>query len=227
VIDLQTRVHIANHARADPADLARAIGEIQMMARTVGTLRWRRFMAEAYKERTKRNRMYSLSMDGDSEHLWVQYGGNHERYCLEFANAGVFALALEVDYSDERILIDPDEPDSLFIYRKRCKWQREREARIVMLPGSPEFLRYFPRGEHPYVSFDPSILRRVILGRRMPPHTPDTIRAWAHERNPRVVVVDGNTDYPRSMSVDSGLASFMRPRLGVNRSRGAPKARIC
>jgi hypothetical protein len=128
-------------------------------------------------------------MAADDEYMWGAYGGDHTGYCLEFANEGLFGYAKEVDYDDALIDMDINDPTGMFFFRKTKKWKDEREARIVMLPRAGDFFRaVFPDGEKPFVRFEPSLLRRVILGTKMTAANRETIRAWAAQRNPPVPV---------------------------------------
>jgi hypothetical protein len=121
--------------------------------------------------------------------MWKKYGGNHTGYCLEFANDGLFSYARQVQYDEQLTNLDLNNPDVIFLFRKTVSWQREQEARIVMFPGAgDEFLKIFPKGEHPFVSFDPSLLRRVILGKKMLPEHRAMISKWAAQRIPLVLV---------------------------------------
>jgi hypothetical protein len=125
--------------------------------------------------------------------MWETYGGNHTGYCLEFANDGLFSRAREVDYDDELIEMDVNNPSGMFFFRKTFKWKDEQEARIVMFPrGGDAFLAIFEAGEHPLVKFDATLLRRVILGKNMTLANRHQIRDWASQRNPTVLVLDAN-----------------------------------
>ena len=173
--------------------LAREVGKILYGAKRFGASVLVDMLEKRLRQETERNRIYSLSMALESPYIWRKYGGNHTGYCLEFANDGLFRIAHEVHYDDELGRPDPTDPRSFFMYRKTFQWHDEEEARVVMFPrGGPEFFTFFKKGEDPFVSFDPHLLRRVILGKHMSQSNRDQIRAWAAERNPPVVVVDSD-----------------------------------
>jgi hypothetical protein len=182
---------IRHHPGADPISLADEVVRIVVNVEHHGVLKLVELMEEGLKHETERNRIYSLSMAPDDKHMWEMYGGDHTGYCLEFANDGLFTYAREVDYNDALIEMDVNNPTGMFFFRKTLKWKDEREARIVMYPrGGDAFLAMFEAGEHPFVKFEPSLLRRVILGRKMTTANREKIRAWAAERDPPVLVTD-------------------------------------
>lgn len=182
---------INRHPGADPIWLADEVARIVVNVEHHGTLKLVELMEEGLKHETERNRIYSLSMANDDDHMWEIYGGHHSGYCLEFRNERLFVYAREVDYNDALIEMDVKNPTGMFFFRKTLKWKDEREARIVMFPrGGDAFLAMFETGEHAFVKFEPPLLRRVILGRKMTAANREKIRAWAAERNPPVQIVD-------------------------------------
>lgn len=186
---------IKRHPGADLAWLAREVAVIVFNTKHHGAPRLLELMEEEFKRQTEKNRIYSLSMARDSLHMWKTYGGDHTGYCLEFANDGLFSRAREVDYDDELIEMDVNNPTGMFFFRKTLKWKDEQEARIVMFPrGGDAFLAMFEAGERPFVKFDPALLRHVILGKDMVQRNRDKIRAWAAARNPPVLVVDAEVN---------------------------------
>jgi hypothetical protein len=179
---------IRRNPGAAPAWLADEVARIVTFSEGRGAVSVLRLMEDSLKREMERNRIYSLSMAADDKHMWETYGGRHTGYCLEFVNEGLFAYAREVDYDDALIEMDVGDPTGMFFFRKTQKWKDEREARIVMLPRADAFRAMFPNGENPFVKFEPSLLRHVILGARMTAASREMIRAWAVERNPPVPV---------------------------------------
>ena len=133
---------------------------------------------------SNKNRILSLSLRADIEDLWRRYGDQHRGYCLEFQNGGVFQLAYLVQYSNEEYVFDVTDPNAAtahFFYHKTTQpvdWSVQQEARIVT----------FPRGGPALQSFDPRLLRRIILGREMPETPRDRIRSMVAGRVPPMLV---------------------------------------
>jgi hypothetical protein len=48
-------------------------------------------MIDGLHEKYARRRIFSLSKRWDNMSMWAKYAGDHRGYCLEFANAGLFA----------------------------------------------------------------------------------------------------------------------------------------
>ncbi len=182
---------IQRHPSADIRWLAHEVCVIVFNVKHHGASKLLTMMEEEFKHQSERNRIYSLSMAANSDHMWKKYAGHRTGYCLEFANDGIFSYTREVDYNDALIEMDLSSPTGMFFFRKTSKWKDEQEARIVMFPrGGDPFLALFKAGEHPFVKFDPNLLRRIILGKNMTATNRDRIRAWASERIPEVLVVD-------------------------------------
>lgn len=182
---------IRRHAPEDLAGLAHEVAVIDFNTRRDGAAQMLQMMEEALKRETERNRIYSLSMACESPFMWKKYGGDQTGYCLEFENHGLFSYARTIQYDVERVRLHLSNPHIFFLFRKTVKWEEEQEARIVLLPrAGPQFFEIFKNGESPFQSFDPMLLRRVILGKNMSSSDRDQIRVWATERTPPVLVVD-------------------------------------
>jgi hypothetical protein len=191
VISFLVNDFIRRHAREDLAWLAHEVAVIHFNTRHYGADKMLELMEEALKRETERNRIYSLSMACESPSMWKKYGGDHTGYCLEFENDGLFSYARTVQYDAERVRLHLSNPRNFFLFRKTVKWEDEQEARIVLLPrAGPEFFEIFKNGESPFQSFDPMLLRRVILGKNMSASNRVQICAWATVRTPPVLVVD-------------------------------------
>ena len=111
--------------------------------------------------------------------MWAKYAANHTGYCLEFANADLFAIAREVEYGDV-LAIDVTDDASMnlaFFFRKKADWSNEEEVRLL----TP---RHWPRT----MTFDPALLTTIILGKDMAADHRAKIAAWAHARVPRLAV---------------------------------------
>lgn len=140
--------------------------------------------------------VFSMSKRWDNMGLWAKYADNHTGYCLEFANAGLFSLAQEVEYGDvfPVNLSDPLVAKAAFMlfFRKTNDWASEEEVRLV----SPTV---FPSS----VPFEPALLARIILGKDMPQLTRDTIHQWNAIRKPTptVVVAAMFDDYEQRLKI--------------------------
>jgi hypothetical protein len=182
---------IKRHPGADLGWLAHEVAVIDVNVRHHGSLRLLELMGDEIRRLAESNRIYSLSMAGESSRMWEKYGGDHNGYCLEFVNDGLFAAAREVEYDDDLIVLDSNTPTGSFFFHKTLRWKDEQEARIVMFPrGGDAFVAMFADGARPFVRFEPSLLRRIILGKNMTRVNRDKIREWAGVRNPQGLVVE-------------------------------------
>jgi hypothetical protein len=141
------------------------------------------WVTPSFHRAMEKHRIYSMSTRADNKHLWTDYAADHTGYCLEFVNGGdPFRFARTVIYGDE-IEIDfcnRDSIDSALLFKKIRTYEPEEEVRILL----------FPRGQPHEVAFDPTLLRRVILGRRMTEQHQSIIRAWCLARVPALPAVD-------------------------------------
>jgi hypothetical protein len=136
-------------------------------------------MASALNSELASLRIYSMSKRPNNMALWAKYAADHKGYCLEFANAGLFAAAREVKYSDT-VDFDPTDPEqrnAYFLFYKTLDWQTEEEVRLVA-----------PRGANPTVAFNPKLLTRIIVGQHMLEHEISVILQWADLRSPKLIV---------------------------------------
>lgn len=131
-------------------------------------------------------RIYSLSKRYDNLALWAKYAGNHTGYCLEFRNEGpLFACAKEVIYGDatEMDVQNREHRSGYWFFCKRQEWSNEEEVRLVLA-----------RGKGSKVKIEPQWLTRLILGKDMIGAHRKTIREWAKERQPELMVVEAYYD---------------------------------
>jgi hypothetical protein len=178
VNDFMTR-----NAGASPTFLATGIKQIHIFVPHYWPDRIIELLEEALHSELASHRIYSLTIRANNHTLWEHYALNHTGYCLEFENRGMpFALAQEVTYGDTVTLdlTDRDQINAFFIFSKTMDWKDEQEARIVL----------FPRGRPALVPFEPTLLRRVILGKNMTAANRKTIREWADMRVPPLIVED-------------------------------------
>jgi hypothetical protein len=144
-----------------------------------------REMSKALNTELETLRIYSMSKRADNMALWAKYADDHKGYCLEFSNSGLFAAAQDVSYGDI-VDLDPTDPQQInvyFLFQKTLDWQTEEEVRLVA-----------PRGTEAVVSFDPSLLRRIIVGQRMPDTKVNVIQKWANQRSPKLAIVRAEYD---------------------------------
>jgi hypothetical protein len=143
-------------------------------------------MIDGLHDRYARRRIYSLSKRWDNMSMWAKYAADHRGYCLEFANAGLFAanFTREVEYVDA-VTVNPADESELgtFYFRKKRDWSNEEEVRVLS-----------PRNVSPIVTIDPALLTRVILGKDMAAPLRAQIVRWAQERDPTLVVQRADYD---------------------------------
>lgn len=122
----------------------------------------------------RNHKIYSLCKRWDNMSMWAKYANDYRGYCLEFKNSGLFSNAYEVYYSDEEITQDftnLDEVNGYFFFHKKSEWSNEEEVRIV----TPSHI------QNP-ISFDPTLLRRVILGYKISTEDKSQIIQWTKKR---------------------------------------------
>jgi hypothetical protein len=146
-------------------------------------------MIDGLHEKYARRRIFSLSKRWDNMSMWAKYAADHRGYCLEFANAGLFAanFTREVEYVDA-VTVNPADESELgkFYFRKKRDWSNEEEVRVLS-----------PRNVSPIVTIDPTLLTRIILGKDMAADLRAQIVRWAQERNPALVVQRADYDPTR------------------------------
>ena len=125
-------------------------------------------------------RIYSLSKRPNNLHLWKKYAFGHRGYCLEFRNAEVFKDVKEVRYKDyfEADVTGPVQLLGAFYYYKTTRWRREEELRIVGRRSA----------DSGTIEFNPLLLTRIILGKKMTGDHQALIREWAEKRAPALAV---------------------------------------
>jgi hypothetical protein len=161
------------------ANILRLQDDIQRL----GADKLMREIVEMLYKLQENHRVYSMSKRYNNMELWAKYANDHSGYCLEFARQGdFFSCATEVIYG-EAVALDVYNPKSYFLWCKREEWRGEEEVRVLVIRGGSET-----------VKFDPRLLTRIILGRKVIPEREALIRGWAKEREPELVVVKARLD---------------------------------
>ncbi len=169
-----------------PEAQAKVIETLRHNVRAHGQETIQREMATLLNKHTEEYRIYSMSKRYDNLALWAKYGDDHSGYCLEFANEGeLFVSAVEVVYG-ETVPLDvtnPEQRKGYFFYCKRKEWSTEEEIRLILM-----------RGKGTGVKIDPRWITRIILGMNISDAHEKTIRGWAEQREPNLVVVKAYFD---------------------------------
>ena len=177
VLSMMVNAFLTQHARDPYGQLARDVRNMKAIVNT-GTLEdLAEFMTPALHKPLEEHRIYSMTTRSDNDHLWNEYADHHAGYCLEFeTRGGPFCFAVHVIYEEEVAidLSDPDDLDWKFLIRKTPGWKVEEEVRILLLP----------RGQPHDVPFDPTLLKRIILGKNMAVRDRLTIQEWCQTRVP-------------------------------------------
>ena len=172
------------HAATMPLpDLARHVKEIHALPARLGTDWLLMKLSATLNLELETHRIYSMTTRPNNEYLWMTYAKEHTGYCLEFQNNGLpFILGQLVVYVDAVTvdITEPDEISALFLFKKTLAYKQEEEVRIIP----------FPRGAPSLVSFEPSLLTRIILGKGMSSADRDCINKIALRRVPALVVSD-------------------------------------
>lgn len=167
-LDVSGRVDVSLSERA-----AR-IAEKMMFVEPIDNARLLEETANTLNEHIGRLRIYSMSKRWDNFNLWEHYAANHAGYCLEFQNAGFFSEARDITYGDLiklSVIAKPDDVGVAFVFRKRRDYSGEEEVRLIGHANTPAI-----------VSFDPTLLTRIILGRNISTDDRYTIIEWATKR---------------------------------------------
>jgi hypothetical protein len=85
---------------ASNGDAEQALEDIREGIALVGPDKFYGRMIDGLHTKCARRRIFSLSKRWDNMSMWAKYAADHRGYCLEFANAGLFAaeFAREVEY---------------------------------------------------------------------------------------------------------------------------------
>jgi hypothetical protein len=146
-----------------------------------------REMTKLLNKELETYRVYSMSKRFDNMALWAKYADDHHGYCLEFANVGpLFEKCVEVIYGDSipMDVTNPEERKGYFLYCKRPDWSNEEEVRVVRMRHSVG-----------HDKIQPEWLTRIILGNAISLEQETTIREWAVQRRPALMVVKACFDY--------------------------------
>lgn len=170
------------HPGANLMDISSEFARADEGLAQMGEQRFHQELVRAFYEISTQTRIFSMSRRWDHMAQWAKYANDHTGYCLEFANAGVFANAQEVQYGGafELDITSPEAAQDAhpLFFRKTSDWSNEEEVRLVG-----------PTIAHPILYFDPALLTRIILGKDIKPKHEERIRGWATARNPPLVVV--------------------------------------
>ena len=181
------RMFARAHPEASLEDRAKQFRDAMQGICDLGEEWTRQELTRLLHEHSPETRVFSMSKRWNNMSMWAKYADNHQGYCLEFANTGMFTDAREVEYGDV-IELDLTVPTAakdaaLLFFRKTTDWSNEEEVRIV----GPTFAQ-------PSVSFDPASLMRIMLGKNMKPEHRRQIRAWAAVRSPALLVTEVKYD---------------------------------
>jgi hypothetical protein len=124
-------------------------------------------------------RIYSLATTPDNTHLWREYGARHAGYCIEFNNQ-FDGKIFEIRYTD-KIDIDVTSRKPLkpwFLFHKTLRWRKEAEVRLL---GA--------RDSSPFADIAPTVLNRIILGKRISKSDERFIRDIVGRRTPLIEVI--------------------------------------
>lgn len=130
-------------------------------------------------------RVLSLSATPTHDLMWSHYADGHRGVALVFdASNGAFALAYQVDYPPERVLLDITCMDLTAVLHatllsKRDSWKYEQEFRCIAPElWEPNTLRL----DAQYLRFRPSQLLGVIFGAKVRPENEAEVVTWAKGR---------------------------------------------
>ncbi|MGE4084660.1 MAG: DUF2971 domain-containing protein [Vicinamibacterales bacterium] len=182
-------VWMRNHPGLEPEDYAREFFIIRYGMTLVPPVEGLETISDGLHLSFNDYRILSLSTAPDNEDCWRRYGDEHRGICLEFENRGpLFGRAFDVVYGDQVKIdvTDPEQVNITFLYRKTLAWREQREARVVQ----------FPRGGPHVDTFEPRLLRRVILGRDISAETRAAVLEIVSRREIPVEVAESCTSLP-------------------------------
>lgn len=186
IVSMIQRNFIKNNPSLSSNEVEKNMAIIAYNAARFGTEALLREISRILNSELQHIHIYSLTKRYDNMCLWETYAHNHTGYCMEFANDGLFAYSREVIY-DDTVAVDvtnPTQLDAFFVFYKSKDYIIEEEFRIVT-----------PRCSNTVIKqFDPKLLTRVILGMHMKEEHRVTIRSWAQQRRPELVVVSAHYD---------------------------------
>ncbi|HUU30147.1 MAG TPA: DUF2971 domain-containing protein [archaeon] len=180
IIEFLFKNFVTNNPGLSNEDYQRERRNIEKNGRRLGAAVLRKEMSRILNAEFETVRIYSMSKRYNNMSLWTKYAADHKGYCLEFSNAGLFSAAREVTYRETADIdvTDPKQINEYFLFHKTNYWSTEEEVRLV-----------FPRGHMPTVNFDPKLLTRIILGRKMIEDDVRVIMDWAYKRPQKLPVV--------------------------------------
>ncbi len=118
------------------------------------------------QETKKKYGILCFSDIANSSQLWTHYASGYSGVCLCFSSEGAFSDIRPVRYvkKQKKMSIREEEVDSYLyklvkesFYLKMQNWSYEREFRLVV-----------ERGNEGYYYFDPTALKGIILGHKVP-----------------------------------------------------------
>lgn len=166
--------YIANQSNLSPTINDRLKQKITDKVHKLGCERSLKLMSKYLNSYLNRHKIYSLCKRWNNMSMWAKYANNATGYCLEFKNSGLFSRAYDVHYSDEDItqdFTDLSKVNSYFFFCKKSEWSNEEEVRIVTPSSVPN-----------PISFDPTLLSRVILGYKISAEDKSQIIQWIKKR---------------------------------------------
>lgn len=166
---------VANNSELPQAVYDRIKHDITDEVHSLGCEQTLKHMSKYLNPYLNRHGIYSMCKRWDNMSMWAKYANNYTGYCLEFKNSGLFSAACEVYYSDEEITQDftnLEELNGYFFFHKKSEWSNEEEVRIV----TPSHI------QNP-ISFDPTLLSRVILGYKISTKDKSQIIQWTKKRS--------------------------------------------
>ena len=181
------RMFARSHPEASLEDRAKVFARAMEGIQLSGEEWTRQELTRLLHEYSPKTRIFSMSKRWNNMSMWAKYADNHQGYCLEFSNTSMFTAAREVEYGDivELDLTVPaaaKDATKLF-FRKTTDWSNEEEVRIIG-----------PTVAQPVVSFDPTLLTRIMLGKDMKSEHRSQIHEWADVRNPALLVTEVEYD---------------------------------
>jgi len=185
---------VADRPNLPQAEYENIKHDITNEVRNLGSEQTLKHISKYLNSILNRHKIYSMCKRWDSMSMWAKYANNHTGYCLEFKNSGLFSSTYEVYYSDEEItqnFTNLDEVNGYFFFYKTSEWSNEEEVRIV----TPSHI------QNP-ISFDPTLLSRVILGYKISTEDKSQIIQWTKKRSiPLPVAQSGYNEFNHALEL--------------------------
>ena len=172
-------------------DQSGLVGQLDDVVAEIGADRIHEMATTGWHHKTRDHRIYCLSKRWDNLSMWEWYGAKQTGYCLEFANAGLFADVRDVVYKPpppyDLTDIASATSASWFFY-KYPDWSNEEEVRLVLArkQGGPTF------------QVGSQLLRRIIVGEGMTEANVGCVKEMVRRREPPIPVLTAKWDEIRS-----------------------------